>query len=100
MTKQKLKTYLSEQHKTIDYSHGTSAHAHEALLIHLHKLCAYQLYLCHCGVAETNKLSKEFKKFRESNITVVYAVLFTHLQKTIFAYFEIHVVHYIPVVLI
>ena len=44
----------------IDYSRGTSAHAHEALPIHLHKLCAYKLYLCHRGVEETNNLSKGF----------------------------------------
>ena len=44
----------------IDYSCGTSTHALEALLIHLHKLCAYKLHLCQREVEETNNLSKGF----------------------------------------
>ena len=51
---------LVKTYKDIDYSHGTSAHAHKALRIHLHKLWAYKLYLCLRGVEETNKLSKGF----------------------------------------
>ena len=48
---------------TIDYSRGRSVHAHEALRIHLHKLCAYELYLCHRGLEETNKLLKGFMRY-------------------------------------
>ena len=38
-----LKVGKSLIQTVIDYSHGTSAHAHEALRIHLHNLCAYKL---------------------------------------------------------
>ena len=58
MANHSLILYSGADWITIDYSRGTSAHAHEALRIHLHKLCTYKLYLCHHGVEETNNFER------------------------------------------